>query len=150
MAQQPSFHLEAIGISCETAVLADDAVAGNDDRNRIEAVSVAYGAGGIVMVDYISDVGVGPCTAIWDESDHLPDFLMEIGGIAEIEFEVKFLECAGKVGGELSGAILQALRYFALFAMGIFRAKTDAADAFVRSFEVDRTYWGRDDRVIGH
>jgi hypothetical protein len=28
--------------------------------------------------------------------------------------------------------------------------KTDTADAFFRSFEVDRTYWGRDDRVIGH
>lgn len=150
MAQQPPLHLEAIGIAGEAAVLADDAVAGDDDRQRIEPISVAYSAGSVVMVDHICDIAIGPCTAIWDEFDHLPDFLVEIGSVAKIEFEIKFLERAGKVGGELCGAILQALRYFALFAVGIFGAKTDAADAFVRSFEVDRTYWGRDDRVIGH
>jgi len=150
MTQQPSLHLEAVGIAGEAAVLADDAVAGDDDRNRIEAIGVAYSAGGIVMVDHISDVGVGPCTAIWDESDHLPDFLVKIRGIAKIKFEVKFLECSCEVGGQLLGAGFQAFGYFALLAVGVFRSETDAADAFVGSFEVDRTYWGRDDRVIGH
>ena len=150
MAEQPSLHLEAVGIACEAAILADDAVAGDDDRNRIEAIGVAYGAGGIVMVDYVCDIAVCPCTAVWDEFDHLPDFLVKIRGIAKVELEVKFLECSCEVGGELLGAGFQAFWYVALFAMGIFRTKTDAADAFVGSFEVDRTYWGRDDRVIGH
>ena len=32
MAQQPSLHLKAVGISGEAAVLADDAVTRDDDR----------------------------------------------------------------------------------------------------------------------
>ena len=59
MAEEPSFHFQTVDISGEAAVFSDDAVTRDDDRKRIEAISVAYSSDCIVVVDDVSDVCVG-------------------------------------------------------------------------------------------
>lgn len=37
MLQEPNFHREAAAVADQSAVFPDDAVAGNDDRNRVSS-----------------------------------------------------------------------------------------------------------------
>ena len=150
MAKEPSFHFQTVDISGEAAVFADDAVAWDDDRKGIEAIGVAYSPDGIVMIDDICDVCVGPGAAVGDQFDHFPDFDVELRSIAKIQFQIEFLECAGKISGKLVRAVLQTGWDFALFAVGIFRPEADAADAFVRSFNINGADRGWDDRMLYH
>jgi chromosomal replication initiation ATPase DnaA len=85
VAKEPSFHFQAIYITGEAAVFANDAVARDDDRKRIEAIGMTYRSYGIVVIDDIGYIRIGPGATIRYELNHLPDFFVEVRCITKIK-----------------------------------------------------------------
>ena len=59
MIQQPLFAPDAATESNQLAVAADHAVAGNNQRNRVFVVGIAYGPIGLGAVDGAGHIAVG-------------------------------------------------------------------------------------------
>src|SRR4029079_5859174 len=75
--QQALLAPQAAAVADRRAVLADDAVAGDPDRDAVHAVGAADGAYRLGGVDGVRDVGVGAHLAVRDRQQRLPDPLLE-------------------------------------------------------------------------
>ena len=69
--------MESAGISAQFAAFSNDAVAGNDDRQRIASIGCSDGANGGWTTDVCSQLGVAPRCAARNFSQRVPDSLLE-------------------------------------------------------------------------
>src|SRR5262245_21773625 len=101
----PSFVVEklalgvkATGVARELAGRADDAVAGNDDRDRVHGVRAADRAGD--AAELARELAVGDGLAVGDRDERVPYALLELGAV-RVQREVEALAVAGEVLVEL-------------------------------------------------
>mgnify|MGYP001643793670 FL=1 len=75
--ERQELHLlvDAVGVACETAACADDAVAGDDDGDGVVRDGAADGVGGFFHADAAGDFAVGYRFAVGDREQDVPDFL---------------------------------------------------------------------------
>jgi hypothetical protein len=104
--EQPALAGEATGVAGEAAVRADDAVAGNDDRDRVASQGEADGAGGPRHPDATGQPRITDRGAERDRAERIPDAALELGP-AGGERHVEAPETAREVGGELLDGGLQ-------------------------------------------
>ena len=71
--------MEAAAVADEGAVLAYDAVAGDDDGDGVAAVGEADGAAGGGAADGVGDLAVGACLAVGDVGELCPYAVVEVG-----------------------------------------------------------------------
>src|SRR3954454_23742005 len=100
--EQLALHIQATGVAGELAGRADDAVAGDDDGDRVHGVRVADCAGDAAELTPELDVGDG--LAVGDLDERVPDALLELGA-PRGELEVEPLAVAREVLVELGGDI---------------------------------------------
>ena len=67
--------VDAVGVACETAACADDAVAGDDDGDGVVCDGAADGVGGFFHADAAGDFTVGDRFAVGNREQDVPDFL---------------------------------------------------------------------------
>src|ERR1700730_8466315 len=75
--QQGALDVEPAAEAGQGAVRADDAVAGNDDRQRIRAVRKAHGACTTGVAETARQFGIGDGLTIRDGPQRLPDRQLE-------------------------------------------------------------------------
>src|SRR4051794_34400190 len=97
--EQLALHIQAAGVAGELAGRADDAMAGDDDGDRVHGVRVADRAGDAAQLT--RELAVGDGLAVGDLDERVPDALLERGA-ARGELEVEALAVAGEVLVELS------------------------------------------------
>ena len=99
--ERQELHLlvDAVGVACETAARADDAVAGDDDGDGVVCDGAADGMGGFFHADAAGDRAVGHRFTVGNREQDVPDFLtkrrcfwcerwQKVGLLsAEVEFE---------------------------------------------------------------
>ncbi len=91
---------EATAEATQFSARSDDAVAGDNDDDRVAAYRLTYGAGGERLADTFGDRPVGASLTVGDAGDFLPDPLLE-GCAAQVQREVKGGALAVEVGFEL-------------------------------------------------
>ena len=74
-----SLNLQPAGIAGERAVRTDDAVAGDDDRDRVAVVGHADGTAGARIADGGGELAIGARLAIGDGAQRRPDPLLKCG-----------------------------------------------------------------------
>src|SRR5215207_10009892 len=100
--EQRPLALEPAAVADERAVGADDAVARDDDRDRVAAVGETDRAHGARVAELVGERTVGRRLAVGDLEQQRPHALLEgRSGRAELELELRAL--AGEVLGELPG-----------------------------------------------
>ena len=95
--EEGGFAGEAAGVAGEGAVLAEDAVAGDDPAEGVASGGGADGAVGAGGAEAAGDFAVGAGVAVGDGGDFVPDAELE-GGAVEVDGEV---EGAALAGGDL-------------------------------------------------
>ena len=100
--QQPDLLVDSGGEAYEVSVFADDAVAGDDDGNGVDAVGAAHGAAGIGAADFCGEVAVGAGGSVGDFLQGLPDLLLK-GGACGAAFYGELCSLAGEVFRKLAG-----------------------------------------------
>ncbi len=94
--EEEFFGIEAAGVTGQTAVAADDAVAGDDDGDRVGGIGGGYGADGLGVADAAGQFGVGDGGAVGDFQQLRPDRTLE-GRSREANFQVERLAAAREV-----------------------------------------------------
>src|SRR5579864_6270062 len=77
MREQPALPREPAAIAGQGAVGADDAVAGDDDADRVRAVRQAHGAHRAGTTDLPRERAIGERLAAGDGAERAPDRLLE-------------------------------------------------------------------------
>lgn len=75
--EEPALAVDAAAVAGEGAVGADDAMAGDDDADRIRAIREADGADGFGAADALGELAVGDGRAAGDLAEGEPDFALE-------------------------------------------------------------------------
>ena len=88
--QQHFFAFQAAGIAGESALGADYAVAGNEDRDGIAAVGLARRPGGLGSADLLGQPGIAAGLAIGNLSQSLPDLALKFRALRR-QRQVKIL-----------------------------------------------------------
>src|SRR3954470_9490432 len=96
--EQLALHIQAAGVAGELAGRADDAVAGDDDGDRVHGVRVADRAGD--AAELTRELAVGDGLAVGDLDERVPHALLERGA-ARRELQVELLAVAREVLVEL-------------------------------------------------
>src|SRR5215469_8185400 len=133
---------EASAVSGEFAAAADDAVAGDDDRDGIGAVGQAYGTRCVGVADASGKFPVGDGFSVRDAAETLPDGLLERRALRG-EGEVEGFKLPGEVGAQLADGVFQGARIFlpgGVGGMGALAAlEIDAAESGVVGHEQERS-----------
>src|SRR4051812_39643725 len=74
--QEPALAREAAGVAGERAVGADDAVAGDDDADRVQVIGEADGPGAIWVADVFRLLAIGARFACRDAAECGPGTLL--------------------------------------------------------------------------
>jgi hypothetical protein len=98
--EQPAFALQAAGVAGEGAALADHAVAGDDDRDRVAAVGEADGAAGARHAEAGGELAVAGGGAERDRAQRAPHALLERGTAGTDREQVERARLAREEGGE--------------------------------------------------
>jgi signal transduction histidine kinase len=98
--QQTLLAPETSAVAGETAVGTDDAVAGYDDGQRVEAVRRAHGPHRRGPADLPGQVRVGPGLAVGDALQRLPDEQLELGA-GHRQGQRESAQLPGEVGADL-------------------------------------------------
>src|SRR4051794_5268447 len=96
--EQLALHVQATGVAGELAGRADDAVARDDDADRVPRIGAAHRAGHAAQL--AGQLAVGHGLAVRDLGQRFPDAPLELGARGR-EREVEALELAGEIGVEL-------------------------------------------------
>ena len=108
MLQQPAFAIHTACITGKQARTADDAMTGNDDRDRIPADGDPEGSDGIRCADLLGELTIGECFAFGDVFERLPDFLLKLGTDDEVELRHGSPALATEVTGEPSARSIKS------------------------------------------
>src|SRR5688500_9731224 len=76
--EQSTLARKAAGVAGQRPVLADHAVAGDDDRKRVLSVGGAYRAHGSRFADRARDRRIGGGRAVWNRAERRPDATLEL------------------------------------------------------------------------
>src|SRR5262249_32620354 len=98
--QQPALAVEAAAIAGERAVLADHAVAGHDDRDRIAAVDHADRAHRVGTADGLCELAVAPGGAGRNPAQRRPYLPLEHRAAAVDGNVVESREVAAEIGAK--------------------------------------------------
>src|SRR3954470_12676016 len=79
--EQPALHIQAAGVAGELAGRADDAVAGDDDADRVQDVGAADRAGEAGVAELARDLAVGDGLAVRDLDQRVPHAPLELGAL---------------------------------------------------------------------
>ncbi len=77
--EQLVFHVESAAVAAQSIAGSDDAVAGDNDRDRIIVVGLAYGPKSSWTAYLARDIGIGTRFAIGDGEQGIPAFFLEFG-----------------------------------------------------------------------
>src|SRR5579871_2891761 len=98
--EQPLLVLEAAPVASQFPVAADDAVARDDDRDRIGAVRQPDRAARRRVPEAARQFAIRNGLAVWDEAQLAPDALLKIGA-RRPERQIKAFESAGEERAQL-------------------------------------------------
>src|SRR4051794_11674503 len=98
--EQGALAFQAASVAGERPVGADDAVAGDDDGDRVAAIGGADRARGPGALDALGELAVADRLAVGDRAQRLPDLLLERRA-GERQVDVEVAPVAGEVLGEL-------------------------------------------------
>src|SRR5688500_14875958 len=79
MCEQPLLALDAAAVTGQRSVRSDDAMAGNDHRNRVCAVRRADRANRRGSSDALRELGIGDRVAVGNAQQLVPDRELELG-----------------------------------------------------------------------
>lgn len=160
--EQGALAFEAPAVAGQVAVLADDAMAGNDDGDRIRRAGASDGANGSGLADGARDLGVRARSAVRDAAKLVPHAALERGGL-HVERQVDMRLLAAQMAEDFANPLAQILRVAVDFRLRIFVresvfqarvrasigiAKINGADAALRGRNEDASERARDNRVI--
>jgi len=110
--QQPFLDIERIGaavVAGELAVLADNAVAGDDDRQRIVADSARDCPCAARIADGLGDVLITACRAVGNIAQRLPDPLLE-GRARAVQRQVERAQATNEIRIQLCCSLAEKIR----------------------------------------
>ena len=144
MLQARAFEFEQAPLQCEApteaaerSIAGDDAVARNNDRDRIRATSCADSANSFRLADPAGDPRVGTRFAARDRAQSTPDFLLEWRAGRKIE-------TAGESHRLTTGVGLELAREFPGRDREVAPTKVQAAQATLRKLRAQRAELGSD------
>ena len=160
--EQGGLAFEAPAVPGQVAVLADDAMARDDDGDRVGGAGAGDGANGSGLADGAGDLGVRARGAVGDAAKFVPDAALERGGLhVERQVDMRFL--AAQVAKDFADPLAKILRIAMNFRLrilvresifqarvgaGIGIAQIDGADAALRCSDQDPSERARNDCVM--
>lgn len=138
MREQPGLGGQPAGIAGEAAIGANDAVAGDDERNRIAAIGEADGARSTRLAKGCGERLIAAGLAGRDGAELRPDALLELRAGRRHSQPIKGGELSGEIGGDCSRDGRRRQRRGA----GAIKAESGEA-AGVIGFEAERAEWRR-------
>lgn len=84
--EKPTFYSKPAGKTAELSVGVDDAMAGNENGNRILSASAAHRAEAVGMADVPRDRPITACLSMGNSSERSPDLLLERGAFKQVDF----------------------------------------------------------------
>src|SRR6185437_6725113 len=116
--EQRVFAFEAPAIAGQVAVLADDAMAGNNDGDRIRGAGARDGANSSGLADRACDLGVRARGAVGDAAKLVPDAALERGGL-HVQRQIDMRLLAAQVAEDFANPLAQILRVAMDFGLRI-------------------------------
>src|SRR5579872_265064 len=77
LCEQSLLASHAPPVATAVRILADDAVTGNDHRDRVRAAGAADSACGFRLADYRRDLAIRASLPVWDRAQRLPDSMLK-------------------------------------------------------------------------
>jgi hypothetical protein len=110
MGEQPFFTPEVAAITYQFSAAANNAVAGNDDRNIITAVGCAYRSYGFGIADSFTEFQVTDRFPVRDVQQFFPDDLPEIRSFL-LKRQIEYPAGTGEILTQLNNGLLQHFGY---------------------------------------
>src|SRR6516165_8470819 len=101
--EEPALAVETAAVAGQRTIRANDAVAGDDDRDGVGAVGEAYSADGRRTTDVLRDFAVRSRGAAWDSAERAPYILLKVCADGLHRNRVDSVEVCGEVALESSG-----------------------------------------------